>query len=76
MTMVDKISKVIETNPDFQMKFDEMIKYSLLTSMEIMGEVFEYGDMTESEAMEYSIAWNEVVTKRANDLYDVVFGEL
>lgn len=76
MTMVDKINKVIETNPDFQMKFDEMIKYSLLTSMEIMGEVFEYGDMTESEAMEYQIAWGEVVTKRANDLYDVVFGEL
>lgn len=75
MTMVDKINKVIETNPDFQTKFDEMIKFSILTSVEIMAEVFEYGDMTESEGMEYQIAWGEIVTKRAEELYDTVFEE-
>lgn len=75
MTMVDKINKVIEMNPEIQTMFDEMIKCSILISAGIMGEIFEYGDVTESEEAEYAMAWNEIVVKRAEELVDVVFDE-
>ena len=76
MTMVDKINNVIETNPELQTMFDEYLKASLMLSVRIMSEVFEYDDVTESEVRDFSMAWDEIVPKRMEELADDVFDNI